>query len=59
MNLKDSDLQWTSTGLCVFYCIAKLKKRIPGKLQNHTKKTLNKIYIDYWGPFKVENLINL
>jgi hypothetical protein len=59
MDLKDSDLQWIPTGLCAPYCTAKLRKRILRESQNHVKKILDKIYTDYWGPFKIENLIDL
>jgi hypothetical protein len=59
MDLKDSDFQWILTGLCASCCITKLRKRIPGELQNYAKEILNRIYIDYWGFFKAENLIDL
>jgi hypothetical protein len=59
MDLKDSDLQWILTKLCAPYYIAKLRKRIPGESQNHAKEILDRIYIDYWGFFKIENLIDL
>jgi hypothetical protein len=40
------------------YCTAKLRKRIPEESQYHAKETLNRIYINYWGSFKTENLID-
>jgi hypothetical protein len=44
------------TGLCALCCTAKLRKRIPGESQYHAKEALDRIYTDYWGPFKTENL---
>jgi hypothetical protein len=58
MDLKDSNFQWILTGLCVSYYTAKLRKWILGELQNHIKKILDRIYTDYWGSFKAENLID-
>jgi hypothetical protein len=59
MDLKDSNFQWISTRLCASYCTAKSRKRIPEESQNHVKEVLDRIYTDYWGSFKIENLIDL